>query len=156
MPARRGETAAATALTAGNAAAWEHFAHGADIGVRGFGASPAQAFENAARALVAVMVEPGTVKSVETVPINCAAPDLETLLLDWLNALIYEIATRGIVFGDFSVSIADGRLQAEARGEAIDVARHAPAVEIKGATYTELKVVRSADGKWLAQCIVDV
>lgn len=156
MPACREKCVVANTPSAGKVAAWEHFAHGADIGVRGYGVDPARAFENAARALIAVMVEPGKVNSVETIRLACAAPDLETLLLDWLNALIYEIATRHVIFADFSVSITDGRLQAEARGEAIDIARHAPAVEIKGATYTELKVARGADGRWLAQCIVDV
>ena len=41
-------------------------------------------------------------------------------------------------------------------GEAIDRARHEPAVEPKGATYTELKVMQQEDGRWCAQCIVDV
>jgi len=36
------------------------------------------------------------------------------------------------------------------------VARHQPTVEVKGATYTELKVAQDALGQWVAQCVVDV
>ena len=49
-----------------------------------------------------------------------------------------------------------GELQAEIRGESVDRTRHTPAVEIKGATFTELAVRQQADGRWLAQCVVDV
>jgi SHS2 domain-containing protein len=41
-------------------------------------------------------------------------------------------------------------------GEPVDVARHTPAVEVKGATLTELAVRQEADGTWVAQCVLDV
>ena len=135
---------------------WEHFAHDADIGVRGLGPTAAAAFEQAALALAAVIVEPGRVRAEAAVPIACAAPDLEILLVDWLNALVFEMATRGMLFARFAVAIEDGRLEATAWGEPVDAGRHVPAVEVKGATFTELKVVREADGSWRAQCVVDV
>ncbi len=72
-----------------------------------------------------------------------------------LNALIFEISTRYMLFSQFEVFIENGHLKARARGEPIDVKRHQPTVEIKGATYTELAVHRSQD-QWVAQCIVDV
>ena len=77
---------------ASNTGHWEHFAHGADIGVRGFGASRAEAFEQAALALMNVIVDMARVVAQERVAIACAAPDDELLLTDWLNALIYEMA----------------------------------------------------------------
>lgn len=135
---------------------WEHFPHDADIGVRGRGETLAIAFENAARALTAVLVDPAQVRPQQTVQIICDAPDRETLLVDWLNALVYEMATQGMVFGDFEVDLSDGHLEAKAYGEPVDRARHAPAVEIKGATYTALAVERECDGRWRAQCVVDV
>lgn len=142
--------------TADNTSAWELFPHDADIGVRGHGPSVAVAFENAAHAMMASMLDPAEVRTQETVQITCEAPDREILLVDWLNALVYEMATRGMVFGDFSVNLSDGHLEAEARGERIDVTRHVPAVEVKGATYTELKVACGDDGIWTAQCVIDV
>jgi tRNA nucleotidyltransferase (CCA-adding enzyme) len=136
--------------------AWEHFAHEADIGVRGIGATPADAFGEAARALAAVVADPARVRPLEPVDIHCEAPDAELLLADWLNALIYAMATRGMLFSRFEVAIADHALRATAWGEALDRSRHQPAVEVKGATYTALAVARRDDGQWVAQCVVDV
>jgi tRNA nucleotidyltransferase (CCA-adding enzyme) len=136
--------------------AFELFPHGADVGVRGTGDSLEAAFEGAARALTAAITDPDSVRPNEAVEIACSAPDNELLLVDWLNALVYEMATRDMLFRCYSVRISDGRLKATARGEAVDVARHAPAAEVKGATYTELRVRQDADGHWSAQCVVDV
>ena len=89
------------------------------------------------------------------VPIQCEAPDRELLLVDWLNALIFEMATRRVLFARFEVRV-DGRLVATAWGERVDTVRHHPAVEPKGATMTALRVARELDGTWLAQTVVDV
>lgn len=135
---------------------WEHFAHGADIGVRGVGRSLEGAFEQAALAVTAVITDPQSVAATESVEVSCEAPDHELLLVDWLNAVIYEMATRRMLFSRFEVSIDDHRLQATLWGETLDAARHEPAVEVKGATYTELAVRRDESGAWMAQCVVDV
>jgi SHS2 domain-containing protein len=93
-------------------AAWEHFEHGADIGVRGIGATLAEAFEQAALALTAVLADPAGVTPSTSVEIRCAAPDDEVLLVDWLNALVYEMATRKMLFGRFGVTIKGTRWRA--------------------------------------------
>ena len=134
---------------------WEHYDHGADIGVRGFGATKAEAFEQAGLALVAVVADLGTIGQFEAVRIDCEASDDELLLAEWLNALVYQIATRKLLFSRFVVKIDGARLHAQAWGEPIDVERHRPAVEVKGATYTTLRVARHGEG-WLAQTVVDV
>ena len=135
---------------------WEHFPHDADIGVRGVGATKEEAFEQAAVALTAVILDPDELKGAELVEITCEAPDDELLLVDWLNALIYEMATRGLLFGRFEVHIDGGRLHGKAVGEPIEVARHQPAVEVKGATLTGVRVGQEPGGDWVAQCVVDV
>lgn len=135
---------------------WEHFEHGADIGIRGIGSSVEQAFEQAALAMTAVMTDIASVEPALAVPIACEAEDAELLFLSWINELVYQMAVRGLLFGRYQVSIKGGRLSATAYGEAVDQAKHQPAVEIKGATFTELHVYRQDDGRWLAQCIVDV
>jgi len=135
---------------------WEHFSHMADMGVRGFGSDCAEAFGQAAVAMVAIISDPATIRADHRVLIRCEAPDAESLLYDWLNALIYEMAVRRMLFSRFEVQLAGTHLQAAAWGETVDRARHRPAVEVKGATYTALKVMRGADGRWLAQCVVDV
>jgi len=137
------------------AGSWEHFEHGADIGVRGFGATKAEAFEQAGVAMTAVITDPAGVDSREVVAIRCEAPDDELLLAEFLNALVYEMSTRKMLFGQFSVQIDGTTLSGQAWGERVDVARHHPAVEIKGATYTALRVAHE-DGRWVAQTVVDV
>ncbi|MCR4299336.1 MAG: archease [Gallionella sp.] len=135
---------------------WEHFPHQADIGVRGMGATPEQAFEQAALALTAVITDPADVAAKEMLQLSCMAPDAELLLTDWLNSLIFEMVTRNMLFSRFEVHIDGNNLTAQVWGEALEVARHHPAVEIKGATYTSLKVAKQPDGGWVAQCVVDV
>ena len=134
---------------------WEHFEHKADMGVRGFGNKPAEAFEQAALAVSAIITDLPLIEARDKVTINCEEADQELLFADWLNALIFEMSTRYMLFSQFEVFIDNGRLKAKAWGEPIDVKRHQPAVEIKGATYTELAVYRS-QGQWVAQCVVDV
>ena len=135
---------------------WEHFEHGADIGVRGIAGDEAGAFVQAALALTAVITEPDSIKQTESVDIFCEAPDHELLLAEWLNALIFEMATRNMLFSRFELQLAEKSLSATAWGETVDVKRHMPVVEVKGATYTSLKVEQTNDGRWLAQCVVDV
>lgn len=135
---------------------WEHFEHGADIGVRGLGTSKAGAFEQAALALMAVITEPGRVAPRDTVAIDCQAADDELLLVSWLNALVYEMAVRHMLFARFQVAIDGIRLHAIAAGELLSRERHQPAVEVKGATFTALRVAQDDNGHWLAQTVVDV
>jgi tRNA nucleotidyltransferase (CCA-adding enzyme) len=135
---------------------WEHLEHGADIGVRGHGASLAEAFAQAALALSGIVTELDKIDAVEAIDVECEAPEFDLLLVDWLNEIVYQMATRNMLFGRFEVRIGDHRLLARLYGETVDPARHQPAVEIKGATFTELRVYQTDAGDWIAQCVVDV
>ena len=135
--------------------AFETFPHDADIGVRGRGATLAEALANAGRALTAVVTDPGSVREAVTVEIACEAEDPELLLFDWLNALVFEMATRRVLFARCEVELDGPRLRGRVVGEAVDVARHRPAVEVKGATWTGLRVAREGGG-WVVECVVDV
>lgn len=128
----------------------------ADIGVRGCGNTLAQAFEQGALALTAVITDPASVGDDTEVDFELEETDPEMLFYDWLNALIYEMAVRRMLFGRFEVSAGEQALRARAWGESVDRIRHAPGVEIKGATFTELKVYQRENGDWIAQCVVDV
>lgn len=144
---------------------WQTFAHDADVGVRGCGDTPAEAFAGAGLALTATVCDPDTVRAQDAVDIECALPatagtlgtaGLELLLVDWLNALVFEMATRRMLFSRFEVSLHENGLRARAWGEPVDIDRHQPAAEPKGASFCELKVERDRNGRWLAQCVVDV
>lgn len=135
---------------------WEHFHHVADIGVRGVGPTREEAFVQAAIGLAAVVTEPAKVRLESCVDLAAEGEDDELLLLGWLDAIIYAMATRRMVFGAFDIAFTPGGVTGHAWGEAVDVARHQPVVEVKAATFAELCVRQLPDGEWVAQCVVDV
>ena len=137
-------------------ARWEHLDHGADIGVRGYGDSLEDAFVQAALAMSSVVTDLDKIGPGESIAVECCAPELDLLLLDWLNEIVYQMATRNMLFGAFDLRIDDQHLFAQLHGEVVDREKHRPAVEIKGATFTELKVYRAENGEWVAQCVIDV
>ena len=134
---------------------WRHFEHQADIGIRGFGPTKEHAFEQTALALTAVITTVQNVQPNSKISIRCQADDDELLLIDWLSALLYQMAIHKMLFSRFEVRINKGCLDADAWGEKIDIAKHHPAVEVKAATYNALKVCQEND-LWIAQCVVDV
>lgn len=139
---------------------WEHFHHLADIGIRGFGESLAEAFQEIALALTAVVIAPNKIPASAEQQISCAnSGDIEILLYDWLNAIIYEMDVHRLVFGSYRVTIHSTSLTARAIGakfDEIDTASGDVGPEIKAATFTELRVKRLPGGLWLAQCVLDV
>jgi tRNA nucleotidyltransferase (CCA-adding enzyme) len=135
---------------------WEHFSHQADMGIRGRGRSKEEAFEQAGLALTAVVTDLEKVQPTTSITIQREDADDELLFAEWVNALVYEMATRKMLFSRFRVAIAGHFLTGEAWGEPVDIERHQPAVEIKGATYTSLHVRQEPGGDWIAQCVVDV
>ena len=134
---------------------FETFEHEADIGIRGFGGSMEEAFENTAVALYSVMVNIDSVNPVEERTVTVSAPDRELLLVEWLNALLAISDIERMVFSKFEVKIGGMSLTGAAWGERLDGDRHEPRVEVKGATY-HLLSVKKQDGKYTAQCVVDV
>ena len=136
--------------------AWKHFEHDADIGLRANSPTREGLFEAMGEALTGVITDPDTVRPSQTIRIHCDAPDDALLLVDWLNALVYEMATRRMLFSRWQVRLHGTSLNATVSGEAVDRERHRPAVEVKGATYTALSVRRDEHGNWIGQCVVDV
>ena len=92
----------------------------------------------------------------ERVDVSLSAPDDEQLLVEWLDALVFEMATRGWLFSRFEVEIEGSVLEGTFWGEPFDESRHASGVEVKGPTFTELHVGQTENGLWVAQLIVDV
>lgn len=135
---------------------YELFEHEADIGIRGFGETMAAAFENAAAAMFSIMVDIDKIDGRDEVEISCDAPDRETLLVEWLNALLAKADLEGMVFGRFKVEIdeRENKLLGYAYGEPLDQKKHRAKTEVKAATYSNLRVGKNA--RWVAQCIVDV
>ncbi len=135
---------------------FETFEHEADIGIRGFGNTIEEAFENAASAMYSVMVNIDTVKQLKIRTVSVSAADIELLLVEWLNGLLSLSDIEKIVFSKFNVIITGTSLYGTAWGEPLDRRRHEPNVEVKGATYHMLSVIKCESGKYAAQCVVDV
>jgi SHS2 domain-containing protein len=139
---------------------YEHFDHGADVGVRGFGTTPAEAFEGAAAALFTLLAEDlSAVRPIVEESVEIEAGSVPELLVAFLNELISLADTRRLVFSSFSIAIrGEGPsfvLSARAFGEAFDPGRHSFTVMPKGATYTALRVEQTGN-RWVAQCVIDV
>ena len=135
---------------------YETFDHTADVGLRIRAADLDTLFADAARAMFSVMAgDLDAVRPQQEVHISLDADDLDALLRTWLGELLYTFHTRKLVFSDFTVSVSEAGLQATARGEPMDVARHELDVEIKAVTWHGLKVQRTDEG-WLAEVIVDI
>ena len=140
---------------------FEFFDHKADIGIRGYGKTVEEAFINGAKALFALMIDLRRVKDEKTIEIQIEAPDIETLFVEWLNELLAQSSIQGLVFAKFEMDhikeMNSGYfLRALAVGETLDIRRHKPKIEVKAATYAELRVERGRNGTYLAQTVVDV
>jgi SHS2 domain-containing protein len=133
---------------------YTYFDHDADAGIRGHGVTLEQAFEAAAEAMFAIMADLQAVREDTAVRFAFEEPDLELALVTWLNRLLAEARSRGLVLSRFQLRREDARWLGEARGAPWqeDVAR---GVEVKGATLTML-AVRATDDGWEASCVVDV
>ncbi|GAB6102004.1 archease [Thermococcus atlanticus] len=139
---------------------WEHYEHTADVGIRGYGETLEEAFENVAVALFDVMVDVRKVEGKECREVEAEGEDLMALLYSFLEELLILHDTEGVVFSDFEVRIEktpDGyRLKAKACGEPLDYEKHGPKEEVKAITYHDMKIEQLPDGKWMAQLVPDI
>jgi SHS2 domain-containing protein len=137
----------------------EFLDHTADSGIRARGRSIGDVFSGAARGLFSLMIDPDRVMPRERHEVRVSAETLEGLLVEWLANLLAEKDLSGLVFGRFKAKVEAGeggfRLRGSAWGEELDVARHAPKLEVKGISYLGLRVARVGD-EWLAECVLDV
>jgi SHS2 domain-containing protein len=127
--------------------------HTADVAVRLKSASPEELFRDASRALLSVQLDLGASEPVaarETVPLSLEAEDLEALLVDFLNELIFLFDTRRFLAARLDVARLDAgkpaRLAGTLQGEPLDAARHAVRTEIKAATFHGLAIQRTPAG----------
>ncbi len=135
------------------------FEHEADTGIRGEGKTLEEAFQETARAMFSVMANLEKVEEKEKVSGKTEGRDLISLLVNWLNQLLAEKDINGMVFKSFNVKIKkEGEgysIEWDAWGEEMDPEKHQLDIEVKAATFHQA-AVEEKNGKWTAQCIVDV
>lgn len=130
--------------------------HTGDIRFVARGATMAELFENAAKALYAAIAEPEGVRAVEERVVEATADDRELLLVEWLRACQAAFDLDRRLLCAFQVKeISDTRVRGVVRGEAFDPARHAFKTEIKAVTFHDLSV-REGPGGWEASVVCDV
>lgn len=138
------------------AKSFEIMEHTADIGIRAFGRTLPEVYENAARGMLELIAPPSSVRSVEEETITAAGADAVDLLVVWLHELLVAFDGRKRVFAEVRVDqLADWRLSATLKGEALDRARHELGMEIKGVTYHGARVERTESG-WIAEVLFDI
>lgn len=122
---------------------WQEIDHTADLAVHLWGDDLRDLFATAARAMFSLIVAPGAVQPERTAAIALDAPDVETLLVDWLNELLYLSEAEGVAFTTFEFAhLSLTQLRATARG--------GPVAEyldyVKAATFHNLAVTRTSEG----------
>jgi SHS2 domain-containing protein len=134
---------------------FELIEHTADVGIVAYGADVKEAFANAARGMFSLIVEAGSVRETAHRDIEVTAPDEESLLVTWLNELIYLFDVENVLFSRFEIIELDAtRLKARAYGEPVDDTRHMLKTGIKAATYHMVEVDRSKGGR--VQVLFDI
>ncbi len=138
---------------------FEYFEVTAEVGIRAWGSTLSEAFAEAARALFELMVDTKAVRPHKTLSVELSAESLELLLADWLNRLILERDRTGCVFSEFRVTVTSAAqgftLTGEIAGESLDRARHDPRLDVKAATYNNLRVLQQLD-RVCAECVLDI
>lgn len=134
--------------------------HTADVGFRASGDSIDAAFSEAARALFAIMFAVEEIQPQVEYRIEVSAYSLSELLVEWLSDLLGQKELSGLVFSQFEVVVAGDEVsgfsaRGRALGEALNVERHRPGIEVKGISYLGLDVSRRGES-WIVQAVVDV
>lgn len=122
---------------------FELIEHTSDIGVVAYGKTLAEAFANAAYGMFSIIAEPDTVREIESRRVEISGEDMEGLLFDWLNSLIYFFDVEMLLFKRFDIIyLGRRRLEAICHGEKYDPSRHQLKTGVKSATYHMLEVDR--------------
>ena len=138
---------------------FEYLEHTADARFRAYGESLEKAFENAALAMLNVMVDTSSVNNNSSLDIELSSPDLDSLLFDWLSEILFVFEVDEMVFGrikvnELNVSDEECSMSATLYGEAMDLSVHVFDTEVKAATYNEMKIEKTDKG-WMIQATVD-
>ena len=129
--------------------------HTADVGIIAYGADMKEAFANAAKALFSLITELDDVAEVVRKDVEITAPDRESLLVEWLNELIYLFDTENVILKRFDIiRLSRTQLKARGYGQKVDRAKHQIKTGVKAATYHMLKIDQNNGTK--VQVLFDV
>jgi SHS2 domain-containing protein len=133
----------------------------ADAAFEATGDTLSDLFEAAAQAVIETLVNPVTITPTCRKTIERRAPDLPSLLFDWLSDIVYLKDAEGLLFKDATVAVqpdqSDGSwvLRATLAGEPIDPTRHELRADVKAVTK-HLFEVRQDGRCWVARVVLDI
>jgi SHS2 domain-containing protein len=136
---------------------YDEIEHTADVGVALSAPDLRSAFELAAASMFDLMCDLDSVGASwrREVRVDGRDGDLENLLIRWLAELLYIFETEHVLLSTFAVArFESGVVEALVAGEPYDAARHAVKIEIKAATYHDLRIEETDDG-WRVAVIFD-
>jgi SHS2 domain-containing protein len=135
---------------------YEVFDHTADIGLHAYGDTLRELFAHVAEGMESLMVSPEQVRAQVSREIRAEGRDAVSLLISWLNELIYLFDTEYLIFRQFGIDdLTETSLHAFAHGEAYDARRHDLSSAIKAATWHEA-AVEQVEGGYRATVIFDI
>jgi len=116
--------------------------HTADVGIKAYGKTLSEAFENAAKGMFDIITDKSEIESIGQYKIELEADNIEQLLVDWLSELLFLNSAHNLVFGFFKVNLDEkkSKLSADVFGEKFDISKHKVGTEIKAVTYHMLEV----------------
>lgn len=136
--------------------AFEITDHTADVGIIAYGANIKQLFSNAALALFSLITEVGSVNEELRRHVEIVSEDKDSLLVEWLNELIYLFDAEHVLFRRFHIeTLTNNQLKATCYGEDFDPLKHKIKTGVKAATYHMLKINKDDHG-YEVQIIFDV
>jgi SHS2 domain-containing protein len=139
-----------------NNVAYKIIDHTADMGLIIYGSDMEKLFSNAAFSVFSLIVEPESIIPKLQRYVRVSAENYESLLIEWLNELIYLFDAEHILFNSFQIrNLSNNQLIAICYGELVDRLRHNIKREVKAATYHMLKIDRQKSG-YKAEVIFDL
>lgn len=137
--------------------------HTADEGIRAWGKDGKEMFEEAAKGMISILVDPATVFPAEKRQLEIKAATVEELLLVWLKEILFLCYTENIVFSEFQIEKDNlSKVNAEAyylygylAGEKLNTSRHGICKEIKSITRHGF-YVKKGNPWWEANILFDV
>jgi SHS2 domain-containing protein len=135
---------------------YEVFEHTADIGLYAYGSTLPELFIHAAQGMESLMVAPEQVQAQVSREIEVEGHDNISLLIAWLNELIFLFDTEYLLFRQFQIdALTETQLKARVFGEPYDAQRHDLSSAIKAVTWHEATVEKTEDG-YKARIIFDI
>ncbi|MCX5725614.1 MAG: archease [Candidatus Saganbacteria bacterium] len=135
---------------------FEPLDHPSDVGIIAYGKTLPEVFESAAAGMFSIMGDLEAVRIKSSFDIKADGDNKESLLINWLNELIYLEDTKKVILKEFKIkSFFETKLEAEVSGEKIDLSRHKFARPIKAATYNQL-LIEQKGKTWSARVVFDV